>query len=686
MRDQEQNPTKGESMKTNRIFELQALIDRADAAYYTSGAAIMEDAKYDQLREELRALNPNDPRLSRVGAAVQDTILEARKHTIPMGSQDKVTNRTEWEAWLKNNIQAGLQQMGRNTDKLQFHATYKMDGGSVGFEWEQGRLVCAISRGDGSTGEDITANAVRFKNLPHTAARNQTGFTGYTRAEIILPTAEWKEEVDPEMESNPRNKCVGIYRRKNGVQSELLQAYTFGVFDADGHPLGATETEQCELIRALGFTPPPSFTGTADEVWNWYLETAKKRAEIPYWIDGIVVKLDNLEDQKALGESSGRPRGQVAIKFEAEGAETTITDVAIQVGYTGAISPVAHFNPVRIGGTTVTNATLCNWDNIRELGRGHDGLQIGDTVRVIKAGDIIPRITELVHVGQDRKQIPEPTCCPVCQGPVGRKTNIGGEESTVLYCNNIECPAKITGLIEKFAASVEIMGLGESVIQALVTSKLVLTPADLYSLKDKVEEMAALVLNGKVKLGKKRAQNLIAEIEQKRQLTLSTFLGSLGIYGLGKRRVALVQAATPGEFDELDNWLSGKLVSFKDAVSLPNTAQRIQDGINVAKPLIGQFLANGLQIVKPQPKPEPKPGAWVICITGKLSKPKEHFAQLITEAGHVYTDDFSKQVTHLVAADPNSGSSKLKKATKQGTQVISEATLLKLLENKSYNQ
>jgi DNA ligase (NAD+) len=310
-----------------RLSELRRLIDAADDAYYTHGNATVEDALYDAWKNELAPHDPGDPRLTRVGARIQEALLQKREHTIPMGSLSKATNLGEFQKWVKG--------IGATDKRL--HASYKMDGGSFSFELRNGRLVSAISRGDGLVGEDITANALKFRGLPAQCRIGDTPFTGFMRGEVILTTEDWSEQVDPDVLSNPRNCCFGIARRKNGRQCELLQVFAFRVFDSDGHPLRATETEQTQLMREMGFNCTPAFTGTPEEVWQWYLKTQAARAALPYWIDGIVVKLDDIAEQLALGETDQRPKGQVALKFEAEGAVSCIRGVTISVGHTGAI-------------------------------------------------------------------------------------------------------------------------------------------------------------------------------------------------------------------------------------------------------------------------------------------------------------------------------------------------------------
>jgi DNA ligase (NAD+) len=648
----------------SRLAELRRLIDEADAAYHGGREVTTEDARYDAWKDELAALAPDDPRLTQVGIAVPELAGQKKRHVIPMGSLSKATNNDQFMKWVTS-VGAPMQTL---------HASYKMDGGSFSFEFRDGQLVEALSRGDGLEGEDITANARKFSGLPARPQRQGRPFTGFVRAEVILATDDWKEQVDPDQLSNPRNYAAGIARRKNGFQCELLQVYAFRIFAPSGQPLCATETEQVKVLAELGFNAVPHCTGTPEQIWKWYLKTQSERSSLPYWIDGIVIKVDDVGRQLSLGEAGQRPKGQIAVKFEAEGALSHVREVSVSVGHTGAIAPTATLDPVQIGGTTVASATLSNWDNIRRLNIG-----IGDEVRVIKAGDIIPRILEVVTKAPNSGSIPEPKCCPACAGEVRRRSNVTGDESSTLYCFNPDCAGKLSRKIDRFLTSLDILGIGETLLEALVRGLGIADAADLYLLKERRAQLAALKLNGGVRLGEKRADRFLAEIEKRRHLTLSQFLGSLGILGLGKRRVRLIQEAVPGEFDTLNDWLSDKLARLAIPAGVPNVGKRMQMDLVAQKALVEKFLAAGVELLAEQKMSVKAPGAFRICITGALSHPKSYFEKLIREKGHDYTDTFNREVTHLVAADPDSGSSKLQKARKLNIPVIAEAKLISLL-------
>ncbi len=653
----------------NRLLEIQNLIDKSDENYYTKGTSLLEDSKYDKLKDELKQLNPNDPRLVRIGSTIKDSILQKKPHSVPMGSLTKASNRQEYDDWIKNNlIKAGIS----NSEKL--HASLKFDGGSFSLEYKDGRLIEAISRGDGEIGEDITANAINFKGVPNFVKIGGNLFSGYVRGEVVLLLNDWLK-VDPNQESNPRNMAVGISRRKNGEESEHLTFYAFRAFSKDGNPIGEDEEDMCYLLNNAKFFISDYILGDFDEVYDWFLKISKQRKDLPFWIDGVVLKLNNIKKQISLGESSNRPKAQVALKFSSEGGIAIIEDVIHQIGSSGCICPVAQFSDVRIGGSTINNASLYNYDYVEEI-----GLCIGDEVEIQKMGDIIPRVVEVLEKGVNRKKIEIPTNCPVCESKLSRKENITGSESSALFCINKTCPAIVKGKIDKYLSSLDVLGIGENLIESLVNDLKIKDAADLYLLNDRFDDLSDLKLSGKTRLGEKRAQKFLNALDLKKNLTLSDFLGSLGIFGLGKRRVILIQQALKGKMDYLENWLDDTLVKNSQYSTVPNTAERINKEIIENKEYINKFIKNGVKIMKNESKEvNSNVNALKICITGELSRGRKEYQQMIESKGHIFCSSVTKDLNYLVAADPYSGSSKLVKAEKNGTKIIGEEDLLELV-------
>lgn len=651
----------------NRLTQIRDLIDRANHAYYNTGAAILEDATYDALMEELKVLAPADPRNAQVGApVVRDSIRQKRQHAIPMGSQNKADTKEKFLKWVAS--------LGLGPD-VRFHANLKVDGGSISIEYVNGRPFQAITRGDGIEGDDITANALLFCNTPQrVSGSNGVPFTGHVRAEVVLPVDAWKL-IDPELSSNPRNLGVGIAGRKDGADAQHLRIFAFRAYNQHGTEIAGTESGIETELRAMGFPSPRSVTGTDEDVWSFYETIKAERKTLTHWIDGIVVKIDDLAAQASFGISQGCPNGQIALKFPAEGAKTVIREVKITVGHTGAIIPTARFDAVHLGGATVEWATLHNWDEISAL-----DVAIGDTVLVEKRGDVIPAVMEVIDRPASRQPITEPTVCPCCGGPLERRTTIAGEESAHLYCSNEDCPSRVLGKIERWVKSLNILGLGSENLAALVARMGMKDAADLYRLRADLVGLSAVEVSSGVRMGTSRAMKILNEIDAKRELTLGEFFGSLGVDGLGKRRVELIRQAVPGQMDTLADWTSGKLATIAESAKVPNAATRIVSELAKKQSLVDRLLSAGVSIkTDTAVRPVVAPGAKSFCITGALSKPKSHFQEIISAKGHVYKDSVAKGLGYLVMADPSSASSKAEKARKLGVKCISEADLVALL-------
>jgi DNA ligase (NAD+) len=659
----------------SRIVELRNLILKAKQAYYYDSAdPLMSDAEYDSLEDELRLLAPDDPVLALVGAAVPaDTMLTKARHTIPMGSQSKVNSEEEFRSWCAKN---GMEVL---------HASLKGDGASAAAYYLEGRLVQAISRGDGTVGEDITANAMRFKGLPAWAGMERgKGFSGAVRFEVILTVDDWTL-IDPSRSKNPRNAGTGIMGRKNGYQSDYLTTFAFDLDEIrDGRSVEfRTESDKTARLAELGFNLIPHVCcENADEAVRYFQETVKMRDTLPFWIDGVVMKINNIEKQRELGVTAGRPKGQVAWKFDSVGVETVLEGVVISGGHTGALIPTAQLRPVEIGGTTVSNASLANYDEIVRF-----DVAIGDSVWVVKANDVIPKILRVTHRPASRIPIAVPTVCPFCGGEVGRRRNSGGEEGVIIECRNVDCPKKSSGKVRRWIASLDILGIGEAVLEAMFERFAFEDAADLYRLRERSAELANLVINTdkEIILGEKRANSILNAIDGTRTLTLSQFMGSLGIDHLGKRRVELMIEAAQGALDTLDDWRSGRLreTALAEKAGVPNIAGQIQDAIEATAQVIDKLLSSGVTVLPPIrdiPVSEGSP-IKTVCISGKLpsGRKKSDYEEPLRAAGYSLVDTVTKDLDYLVLADPNSGSSKADKARKLGIEVISEDRLLNIM-------
>jgi DNA ligase (NAD+) len=599
-------------------------------------------------------------------------MLTKAKHSIPMGSQSKVNSVAEFQTWCEKN------------EVSEIHASIKGDGASAAAYYANGRLVQAISRGDGFVGEDITANALRFKGLPAWVETSGTAFNGAVRFEVILTVADWAK-IDPTKSKNPRNAGTGIMGRKNGQQSDFLTIFAFDLDESiNGKPVEfKTENDKTKRLLELGFNVMPHVScANVDEAIAYFHEIARTRADLPIWIDGVVLKINDIQRQIELGISGGRPKGQVAWKFDSVGAETVLECVVVSGGHTGGLYPTAQLRPVEIGGTTVSNASLANYDEIERL-----DVAIGDSVWVVKANDIIPKIVRVTQRGANRINILQPTACPFCGGVVGRRVNVAGDTGVIIECQNPNCEKKSTGKIRRWIASVDILGIGDVVLEAMVEQLNLSDAADLYTLRARFDELTDLMLNAErdMRLGDKRSASILDAIEGRRELTLNQFLGSLGLDHLGKRRVEIMIKAANGELDQLGAWRSGMLrnLDFAAQVGVPGIGGEIQDGIDAMSVVIDKLLTNGVVILEKQLQSAAHENLQTICISGKLhsGKKKADYEESLKNVGYALLDEVSKGLNFLVLVDPDSTSSKAEKARKIGIQIISEDQLIELINS-----
>lgn len=664
-------------MTDPRLDEIRNLILKAKHAYYYSGEPIMSDAEYDALEDQLRQLVPDDPVLAMVGAPVSgEGMLTKARHRLPMGSQTKVNSEAEFRQWY---LKAGEGSL---------HASLKGDGASAAAYYLDGRLVQAITRGNGTVGEDITANALCFKGLPAWAGTPEGGFTGAVRLEVILTIADWAQ-VDPLRQKNPRNAGNGIMGRKNGHQSDLLTSYAFDIDEVrHGESVTfATERAKAQRLAELGFNLiPQQPCADAEEAVDYFKKVARERDRLDFWIDGVVFKIDDLVRQLALGVTAGRPKGQIAWKFDSAGSETVLEGVVISGGHTGALVPTAQLSPVDIGGTRVSSATLGNYDEIARL-----DLALGDRVWVIKANDIIPKIIRVTERAAHRQPIPIPTVCPFCGGEVGRKVITDGSEGAILTCRNRACPQKSIAKIARWINSLDILGIGDVVLNALVERFAIEDAGDLYRLRDQAEAMAELIINPEkeLRLGTKRTASILAAIDATRTLTLSQFLGALGIEALGQRRVELMITAAGGDLDHLADWRSGGLrdPALAERAGVPNLGGPIQDAIDALSPVIDKLLVNGVEILPPvEDRHTADSTRQTLCISGRLSsgKRKADYAEPLATVGIELVDSVAKGLDYLVLADPESTSGKADKARKLGITILDEEDLNALVAGAGY--
>jgi DNA ligase (NAD+) len=682
--DAYENP--GEAIQGFKLAEIQTLIDKAAQRYYrTDGQeTIMTDECYDALIAALRELEPEDERLTRVGIPYStDELRNKVEHPIPMGSLDNTDDGIlGYDKWYTD-LLAKL-----SVASTVVCASLKVDGGSIRLRYEKGRLVEAATRGNGEVGENITANAANFRGVPTVLAKE---IDLDVRGEAILYVADYKairsrdmggvpfDDIPEKERSNPRNIGNGMLGRDDGQDTDKLH---FIAFNCENGRNFATEQEKFEYLRGLGFQPVPHrICESVEDVEQFYSQTVDQRDQLPFEIDGVVVCLNSLDQQDRFVTSDPktrlRPKYARAIKFPHKSNKTVLESVGLTVGHTGAIIPTANLEEVRIGGVNVTHALLNNWDEIGRL-----GVCIGDTVEVILAGDIIPKIIRVVTPGANRQAIPEPHRCPACGDPATRERR--GKKGAVVYCTNDTCPEKMLQKIDHWIGTskkgVGILGIGDTILRTLWDEQVINDPADLYTMT--VDQMKDLEMNGGGRIGESRATEIVRNVAANKHLTLPVFLGSLGIELLGRRRVQILQEAASGELDTLDDWLDdAKLESIKIEGLGDTIRQAIRDGIDENRKLIAKLVSVGVTIdvpVKPEAGDEGPMDGISFCFTGT----RECIEQ-VQELGATIKSSVAKSKPtpdFLVQKDPLSKSNKTKNAEANGhTRIISLEYLKRVL-------
>lgn len=639
------------SPNASRVAELAALLRKYRDAYY-NGEALVTDAAYDALEDELRALAPDHDVLKSIGAPVRDEVVtewEKARHAIPMGSLNKAVNETEFRQWAARCDQLGAESNLKpiSNDLL---VTEKLDGLSLAVNYENGKLIEAITRGDGHVGERITPNARRMKGVPATLPKP---LTVSIRGEIILKLSDMKKGF-PGYDAPPRNKAAGTSKRFDGAGCEHL---TVMFYDLEG---GDTELETEEAkykcLNELGLIVPPFTVTDLEGALKIHREYAtKKRAELDYEIDGLVVRANDLRAQHLLGELADRPRAAVAYKFASMAKISKVVAISWETGPTGRVTPIAQVEPVELGGAVVQFVVLHNVSNIERLGIG-----VGDEVLVSRRNDVIPHLEEVVvKHGTTEKA---PTACATCGGDLTRR----GE---YLVCTNLECRSIIEGRIHRWVGTQDIHEWGDKLIAQLVEAKLVREPVDLYRLEP--EDIAKLERRGMI-IAKKALENLHAKLP----LSLPIFLASLGIDDFALETAKLIVANGYDTLEKVKAATADELAKIKGMGAI--RAKNIVAGLQTRASEIERLLAAG--IVPVAPTAGGGLAGKSFCFTGALAKPRKEYEELVVKNGGTLLSGVTKELNYLVMADPSSGSTKAEKARKYGTECIDEAAFMALIE------
>lgn len=624
----------------SKIQELEQRLREASKAYYGDGEQLLDDRQFDRLRDELEELDPQNSFLTEVGAPPNSALAKV-KHKIPMGSLKKINTCAEFNTW-RNTV-------SKTASNLECLVECKLDGISIELIYRGGKFVQAITRGDGKTGEDVTHSIKKAKGFPKTiSVKTEVS----VRCEALLLIEDWKKYLADK--ANPRNAVSGLVRRTDGENSEHICCVAFDVLTDKNF---ITEADRIKWLKSEKFFVTWSKAVKPDQVEALVNGLESRRAALKYEIDGAVVKLNKIADQKKLGEHNGRPYWARAWKFAAMGAHTILNDVEWAVGTQGTINPVAKVKPVVVGGTTISNVTLHNMDEIKRL-----GVQIGDEVEVIRAGDVIPQICRVVTKGKKRTKITI-DACPACGSDVKR-------DGPKLFCLNAgACTGTQFKKIQKWVKKRGIMFLGDSNLETLWDANTVRSVVDLYELT--VDSMV------KAGLGRRMAEKILEQIEKSKNCSLADLIGSLSLDMLGRSEAGnLIDQGV----DTLDKWRKMTVFQIEAMPGFQRTkATRISSAVQDSWFLI-EAVAAKLVIVKPKPKGGKLSGkSLVICLTGSMSRSRKEIAADIEAAGHLVSDRVSKELTHLCQADPTSKSSKSKKAEKLGIPIISEKQLVDML-------
>ena len=650
------------------IKELREKLNENARLYYTLDASTMSDYEYDRLYrrlQELEAAHPEeitpDSPTQRVGDAVLNDFAEVR-HPVPLESLEDVFDGDEVKGFLSKVLET--------LPRAEYSVEPKVDGLSVALEYRDGRFYQGATRGDGRVGEDVTGNlrTVRSipKNLPEKLPRLIVRGEVYMARSVFDRINEELELEGKPLLANPRNAAAGSLRQKDPkvCAKRQLDIAVFNLQLVEGRSF-ATHSETLDYLREQGF-PVISHTVLRDpeEILEQIQKLGDNRMDFPYDIDGAVVKLNDLSDRSILGSTAKCPKWAVAYKYPPEQKESRVADIVVQVGRTGVLTPKAVLEPVRLAGTTVTNATLHNQDYITEK-----DIRIGDTVVVQKAGEIIPEIVSVVKEKRPEGTKPYhlPDKCPVCGAAVLRDP-----DGAAVRCTGAECPAQLLRNMIHFASrdAMDIDGVGPAVLQQLIESGLVSNPADLYDLR-------AEQLEGLDRMGKKSAQNAVDAIARSKENNLWRLIFALGIRQVGAK-AAKILATHFGSMDGLRRATAEELTEIDDvgAVTADYITHWMQS--DQAADLLARLLKAGVNMECHQELVDRRFAGMTFVLTGALTRfTREEAGEMIELRGGKVSSSVSKKTTYVVAGE-NAGS-KLKKAGELGVSVLSEEEFLALL-------
>ncbi len=647
-----------------RAAQLTKEIRHHNELYYNQDAPEISDFEYDALTRELKAIEKEFPELitpesptQKVGGAALK-LFSPVQHAVKMESLQDVFSIDE------------LREFGEkiDTSKTVFSVEPKIDGLSVSLEYSGGKLVRGSTRGDGNTGEDVTANLLQIESIPQTI-----DFEGEleVRGEVYMPKksflklVERQELLGEQPAKNPRNAAAGSLRQKNSAvtASRGLDIFLFNIQSIDGKEFNS-HIETLDFLKDLGFSVLPFYTKckTIDEAIAEIDRIGKARGNLEFDIDGAVIKVDNLSYREELGSTAKYPRWAVAFKYPPEEKETVLKSIEINVGRTGALTPTAEFEPIQLAGTTVSRAVLHNEDFINEKQIG-----IGDTIVVRKAGEIIPEVLSVSRHCENSVVFKMPTHCPSCGAPVSRS-----EGEAVIRCTNSDCPAQLLRNLIHFTSrdAMDIEGLGPAVLEQLVDADLVSNIVDLYTLDfEKVMKLD--------RIGEKSTQNMFAAIEKSKSNDLSKLITALGIRHIGTKAAKLL-SETFGNIDAI------MTATYEDMLGIEGFGEilaksaveyfAVEDNRN----MIHRLKELGVNTVSTKTVASDKFAGMTFVLTGTLpTYTRSAAAEIIESFGGKVSGSVSKKTTYVLAGEE--AGSKLERANALGVTVIDEAEFNKMI-------
>ena len=648
--------------------QLRDTLNENARLYYTLDRSTMSDYEYDHLyrrlqdleREHPEEITPDSP-TQRVGDAVRNDFAEVL-HPVPLESLEDVFDGNE--------VQDFLAKVLETLPQAEYSVEPKVDGLSVALEYRDGVFYQGATRGDGRKGEDVTGNLRTIRSIPMVLPEKLPRLI--VRGEVYMARSVF-EEINEELElegkpllANPRNAAAGSLRQKDPKMcaKRRLDIAVFNLQLAERRTF-TTHAETLAYLKAQGFpTIPHATLSNGEDILREIDRLGDTRMEFPFDIDGAVVKLNNLSDRDILGSTAKCPKWAVAYKYPPEQKPSRVVYIVVQVGRTGVLTPKAVLEPVRLAGTTVTNATLHNQDYIREK-----DIRIGDTVIVQKAGEIIPEIVSVEREKRpdDAAEFVFPQTCPVCGAPVLRDP-----DGAAIRCTGAECPAQLLRNLIHFAArdAMDIDGIGPAVLQQLIEAKLVANPADLYDLT--AEQLKKLE-----RMGAKSAQNAVEAIAKSKENDLWRLIYALGIRQVGEK-AAKVLAAHFGSMDALRRATAEELTQIDDvgAVTADYITRWMQS--EQAADLLERLKNAGLNMESRRTLVDSRFAGMTFVLTGALTRfTREEAGEMIEQRGGKAASSVSKKTTYVVAGE-NAGS-KLKRAQELNIPVLSEEEFLALL-------